>query len=110
MFLFLVRDADDAGILKSKHACEGDVATIGCHNNTVMDVRSLFYGRSSDHGDEICSNGAPQTPCEMTGFDKTVCKVLLYGRPVRVKMEQSDWFSERSESCSPHRVTGPICF
>jgi hypothetical protein len=27
--------------------------------------------------------------------------MLLYGRPVRMKMEQSDWFSEQSESCSP---------
>jgi hypothetical protein len=36
--------------------------------------------------------------------------LLLYGKPVRMKMEQSDWFSERSESCSLDRVTGPICF
>jgi hypothetical protein len=25
-------------------------------------------------------------------------------------MEQPDWFSERSESCSPDRATGPIFF
>jgi hypothetical protein len=33
--------------------------------------------------------------------------ILLYGRLVQMKMEQSDWFSEQSESCSPDQVTVP---
>jgi hypothetical protein len=35
----------------------------------------------------------------------SICN-LLYGRSVWMKMEQSDWFSEWSESCSPDQVTG----